>query len=54
MVAKATKKKASKVTVGKLKLSKETVKNLSKTEAKRIKGGNLGPVCVTRLSARGL
>jgi hypothetical protein len=39
MVTKATKKKGSRVKVGKLKLSKETVKDLTKTEVKKIKGG---------------
>lgn len=42
MVTKATKKKGSRVNVGKLKLSKETVKNLTKTEARKVRGGQSG------------
>jgi hypothetical protein len=40
MVAKKSSgKKGSRVKVGKLKLTKETVKDLTKTEAKKVKGG---------------
>ena len=39
MVTKATKNKSSRVKVGKLRLNKETVKDLTDSEAKRIKGG---------------
>jgi hypothetical protein len=40
MVAKKSSgKKGGRVKVGKLKLTKETVKDLTKTEAKKIKGG---------------
>jgi hypothetical protein len=39
MVTKATKKKGSRVKVGKLKLSKETIKDLTKTEARKVRGG---------------
>jgi hypothetical protein len=45
MVTKATKKKGSRVKVGKLKVNKETVKNLTKSEVKKIKGG--GTACPT-------
>jgi hypothetical protein len=41
MVTKATKKKGSKVKVGKLRLNKETVKDLTNSEAKLIKGGQV-------------
>jgi len=40
MVTKATKKKGSRVKVGKLKLGKETVKDLTKSEGKKIKGAS--------------
>jgi len=36
-----TAKKRGKVNVGKLKLTKETVRNLSKQEAKGVRGGRL-------------
>jgi hypothetical protein len=43
MVAKKSAgKKGSRVKVGKLKLTKETVKDLTNTEAKKIKGGITG------------
>jgi hypothetical protein len=45
MVTKATKRKGSRVKVGKLKLTKETVKNLNKTEAKKVKGGGSNRTC---------
>jgi natural product precursor len=38
MVTKATKQKA-RVKVGKLKLNKETIKELSKSEVKKVRGG---------------
>lgn len=42
MVTKATKKKGI-VKVGNLKLNKETVKDLTKSDAKKIKGGTVTP-----------
>lgn len=46
MVAKkSSDKKGSKVKVGKLKLTKQTVKDLTNTEAKKIKGGSI--VCIS-------
>jgi hypothetical protein len=46
MVAKkSTGKRGSRVKVGKLKLAKETVKNLTKTEAKKVKGGGSIKTC---------
>lgn len=53
MVTKATKKKGSKVTVSKLTLTKDTVKNLTKVDAKKIRGGGLPPRCVTGMSMHG-
>jgi hypothetical protein len=46
MVAKKSSgKKGSRVKVGKLKLSKETVQDLTKTEVKKVKGGNAVNLC---------
>jgi hypothetical protein len=46
MVAKKSSgKRSSRVKVGKLKLTKETVKDLTKTEAKKIKGGGTRKTC---------
>ena len=52
MVIKATKNKGPKVAVGKLKVTKDTVKNLTKVEAKKIRGGG-APRCVTAMSMHG-
>ena len=43
MVTKSSTKKKGKTKVGKLKLNRETVKNLSDKEQKNVKGG-LGPI----------
>jgi hypothetical protein len=53
MVArKSSGKKGSRVKVGKLKLTKATVKDLTKTEAKKIKGGSAGSgSCVSKKAA---
>ena len=46
MVAKKSSgKKGSGVRVGKLKLNKETVKDLTKTEVKKVRGGNAMNLC---------
>jgi hypothetical protein len=42
--SKASKKQKSRVKVGKLKLNKETIKDLSGKEAKGIKGGRPKPI----------
>jgi hypothetical protein len=45
VVKKSSGKKGSRVKVGKLKLTKETVKNLTKTEAKKVRGGGTNKTC---------
>ena len=47
MVAKkSTGKKGSRIKVGKLKVTKETVKDLSSKEAKKVKGGQNSARCI--------
>lgn len=48
VVKKNVGKKGSRVKVGKLKLTKETVKDLTKTEAKKIKGGGTMKTCAAK------
>ena len=43
----AGKKETDRVKIGKLKLNKETIKNLSGKEAKEIKGGKPKPIPLT-------
>ena len=44
MVTKKTTTKKGKVNVGKLKLNKETVKDLTGSDAKRVKGGRIANI----------
>jgi hypothetical protein len=49
VVTKTRQTKKSRVAVGKLKLNKETVKNLTKGKAKQVKGAGLSGACVAEL-----